>query len=77
MDTIRSLIQRVQKTEHGFIDIQKASEEIFASHSSAETLQMAKELFTSEVHQARVLAVFLFGNSPQNQRRVLQFCASM
>src|SRR5271157_2347417 len=61
MNTIPSLIQRVQKTEHGFMDIQKASEEVFASHSAAETLQMAKELFESEVHQARVLAVFLFG----------------
>jgi 3-methyladenine DNA glycosylase AlkD len=61
MDTIRSLIQLVQKTEHGFMDIQKASEEIFASHSSAETLRLAKELFESDVHQARVLAVFLFG----------------
>jgi 3-methyladenine DNA glycosylase AlkC len=61
MNTIQSLIQRVQKTEHGFIDIQKASEEVFASHSAAETLQMAKELFASEVHQARVLATFLFG----------------
>ena len=61
MDTIRPFIQRVQKTEHGFIDIQNASEEIFASHSSAETLRLAKELFESDVHQARVLAVFLFG----------------
>ena len=61
MNTIPSLIQRVQKTEHGFIDIQKASEEIFASHNTAETFQMAKELFKSDIHQARVLAVFLFG----------------
>jgi 3-methyladenine DNA glycosylase AlkC len=61
MDTVQSLIARAQKTEHGFIDIQAASEEIFASHSAAETLRLAKELFASEVHQARVLAVFLFG----------------
>jgi 3-methyladenine DNA glycosylase AlkC len=68
MNTISSLIQRVQKTEHGFIDIQKASEEIFASHSAAETLQLAKELFTSDVHQARVLAVFLFGKLAANSK---------
>jgi len=61
VDTIQPLIQRVQETQHGFMDIQKASEEVFAGHSAAETLQMAKELFESEVHQARVLAVFLFG----------------
>ena len=61
MNTIPSLIQRVQKTEHGFLDIQKASEEILAGHSAAETLRLAKELFSSDVHQARILAVFLFG----------------
>ena len=61
MDNVQSLIQRVQKTEHGFTDILKAADEIFASHSAAETLRLAKELFNSDIHQARVLAVFLFG----------------
>ena len=61
MNAISSLIQRVQKTQHGFTDIQKEPEEIFASHSAVETLQIAKELFVSEVPQARMLAVFLFG----------------
>ncbi len=68
MTNIKSIIQRVQKTQHGFIDIQAASEEIFASHSGAETLQMAKDLFTSDVHQARVLAVFLFGKLAAKSR---------
>ena len=58
---ITSLIQRVKKTEHGFSDILKTAEEIFASQSAAEILPLAKELFASEVHQARVLATFLFG----------------
>jgi len=58
---ITSLIQRVQKTEHGFADILKAAEEVFASHSAAEVLALAKELFASESYQARTLATFLFG----------------
>jgi 3-methyladenine DNA glycosylase AlkC len=58
---ITSLIQRVQKTQHGFADILKAAEEVFASHSATEILPLAKELYTSEIHQARVLATFLFG----------------
>jgi hypothetical protein len=58
---IQSLIQRVRKTEHGFTDILRAAEEVFASHSRAETLSLAKELFASEVNQARMLATFLFG----------------
>ena len=68
MDTIQSLVQRVKKTEHGFMDIQNASEEIFAGYSSAETLRLAKELFESDVHQARVLAVFLFGKLAANSK---------
>jgi 3-methyladenine DNA glycosylase AlkD len=68
VDTIQSLVQRVKKTEHGFMDIQNASEEIFAGHSSAETLRLAKELFESDVHQARVLAVFLFGKLAANSK---------
>jgi len=58
---ITSLIQRVQKTQHGFTDILRTADEVFASRSSTETLSLAKELFASEIHQARVLAVFLFG----------------
>jgi 3-methyladenine DNA glycosylase AlkC len=73
MDTVHALIQRVQKTEHGFLDIQKASEEIFASHSSAETLRLAKELFESDVHQARVLAVFLFGKLAAKSKESFAF----
>lgn len=61
MKITQSLIQRVQKTQHGFTDIQKAAEEVFANHTRAETLSLAKELFASDVPQARMLATFLFG----------------
>jgi hypothetical protein len=58
---IKSLIQRVKKTEHGFTDILRAAEEVFTSHSRAETFTLSKELLASEVNQARMLATFLFG----------------
>src|SRR5688572_5984691 len=70
---IPSLVQRVQKTQHGFTDIQKAAEEVFASHSVAETLQIAKQLFVSDVHQARMLAVFLFGKLAAKSKESLTF----
>ena len=44
MNVVQSLIQCVQKTEHGFIDIQKASEEIFASYSAADTLSFLQSV---------------------------------
>ena len=70
---ITSLIQRVQKTQHGFTDIQRASEEIFTSHSPAEVLPLAKELFASEVDQARMLAVFLFGKLSAKSKESFTF----
>jgi len=73
MISIQSLVQRVQKTQHGFTDIQRASEEIFANYGAAETLWMAKELFASEVHQARVLATFLFGKLAANSKESFVF----
>src|SRR5258706_3958821 len=73
MTTIQSFIQRVQKTQHGFTDILKAAEEIFASHDKAETLHLAKELFTSDAHQARVLATFLFGKLSTKSKESFAF----
>ena len=73
MNTVPSLIRRVQKTQHGFLDIQKASEEVFASHSAAKSLSLAKELFASDVHQARVLATFLFGKFAAKSKESLMF----
>ena len=74
MNTIQSLIVRVKKTEHGFSDILKAAEEVFASSGSpAATLETAKELFASEVHQARVLATFLFGKLAVHSRESFAF----
>jgi 3-methyladenine DNA glycosylase AlkD len=54
------LIQRVQQTAHGFLDIQKAADEVVAELSSGESLSMAYELYHSEIHQVRCLAVFIF-----------------
>ena len=70
---IQSLIKRGQKTQHGFTDIQKAAEEVFADHSSTETRQLAKELFLSEVHQARMLGTFLCGKLVAKSKASLTF----
>jgi len=73
MTAIQSLIQRVQKTQHGFTNILKAAEEVFASHSRIETLSLAKDLFTSEVSQARMLATFLFGKLSAKSKESFTF----
>jgi 3-methyladenine DNA glycosylase AlkD len=73
MNSISLLIQRVQKTQHGFGDIQKAAEEVFASHSQLENMRIARELFSSEIHQARMLGTFLFGAMAAKQKKCLLF----
>ena len=63
MEKIEQLIQRVRKTEHGFSDIRKTSNEVVESQRSIqESLGLSKKLLTSDVHQARMLAVFIFGH---------------
>ena len=62
VDELELLIERVQRTEHGFTDIQRAADEVMLAYPAAETLQLAYTLFASPVHQARMLATFLFGD---------------
>jgi 3-methyladenine DNA glycosylase AlkC len=73
MTIVSSLIQRLQKTQHGFTDIQKAAEEVFASHNTAETFSLAKEFFASDVPQARMLATFLFGKLAAKSKESFTF----
>ena len=61
MDTIEKLIRRVQKTQHGFLDIQKAADEVITEHTVKESLQLAKQLLNFEMYQARSLATFILG----------------
>lgn len=61
-EEIKELIERVQKTEHGFSDIRRAADELMAGQTAAESLELAYTLFGSEVHQARMLATFLLGD---------------
>lgn len=73
MDTIEKLIQRVQKTHHGFLDIQKTADEVADTKSVEESLRIAKQLFTSEIYQARSLATFIFGRLAANSKEALHF----
>jgi HEAT repeat protein len=73
METIEKLIQRVQKTQHGFLDIQKAADEVVAGHAAGESLRLAKQLFTSEKYQARSLATFILGRLAANSKESITF----
>jgi HEAT repeat protein len=73
MDTIENLIQRVQKTEHGFLYIQKAAAEAVEGRSAEEGLRIAKPLFDSESYQVRSLATFILGRIAANSKEALEF----
>ncbi len=70
---IESLTRRVRKTKHGFTDIQREAEEAVAQYSAQDCVRLARRLFTLEAHQARMLAVFIFGRMAARSARVLKF----
>ena len=73
MDLIEELIQRVQKTQHGFLDIQKVADEVVDSNTAKDSTGLARELYASEVYQARSLATFVFGRLAAKSNESLDF----
>ncbi len=73
MDTIGKLIQRVQETQHGFLDIQKAADEVVANQSAEESFLIATQLFATDIYQARSLASFIFGRLAANSKASLEY----
>ena len=60
-NTIEKLTRRVKKTKHGFIDIRNTADEVVTSETVEESIRLARRLYASEMHQARVLATFILG----------------
>jgi len=73
MDEIEKLIQRVQKTQHGFLDIQKAADDVVDGHPADESLRIAKQLFGSDIYQERSLATFILGRLAAYSEKSLEF----
>ena len=61
VDTVESLVLRAKQTKNGFLDIKQAAEEVIAGNLPKDSFRLAKELFASEVNQARSLATFILG----------------
>jgi 3-methyladenine DNA glycosylase AlkD len=59
--TIADLIQQVEGVKNGFGEIRKVAQAQITELSHEEALSLAKELFASEIHQARMLATFIWG----------------
>jgi 3-methyladenine DNA glycosylase AlkC len=73
MESIKELIQRVQKTEHGFKDIQKEAENFVGNNSIKDCINISKKLFSSKIPQARMLATFILGFIASKSKESLNF----
>jgi len=72
-DTTKALIRRVKRTEHGFLDIQEAADEVAARRTVEESFQLARRLYDSEAYQARSLATFIFGRLAAKSDKSLRY----
>jgi len=73
MDMIERLIQRVQQTQHGFTDIRAAADEVIRANTPGDSIRLARTLFDSNVHQARMLATFILGRLAATSDESLNF----
>jgi len=70
---MEKLIERVQKSQHGFLDIEKAADEVLAGLSAGESYHAAQGMFSSEIHQLRALATFILGRLSAHSPESLAF----
>ncbi len=73
MENIDVLIEKVKKTEHGFLNILKEAENFKNSHSVEDCLIISKKLFLSEIYQGRSLGTFILGFIACESKEALNF----
>ncbi len=62
-----------EKSEHGFLEIQKQAENLAGESTIEDSLSISKELFSSKGHQARCLATFVLGFVAARSNAALDF----
>jgi 3-methyladenine DNA glycosylase AlkC len=72
-NTIEKLTRRVKRTKHGFIDIKNTADQVVADETVEQSIRLARRLYTSEIHQARVLATFILGRLAAKSDRSLGY----
>jgi len=72
VELVNALTERVKKTQHGFTDIRRAADELATTHTPEERIALAEVLWTSDVEQARMLAIYLYGDTCASHLENLQ-----
>ena len=73
VDILPQLVQRVRRTQHGFLDIQRAADEAVIGRTAEENLRIAQHLFTSDEYQVRSLATFILGRVAASSDESLEY----
>jgi len=73
LNIMEKLIERVQKSRHGFLDIQIAADEVLAGLPAGESYRLAQGWFSSEIQQVRALATFVLGQLSARSTESLAF----
>lgn len=69
---VDELIDRVSKTQRGFLDIQTTAKELLAKNEPQACFEIAMQLLGSDIHQARMLSTFLLGFTASEIKESLQ-----
>jgi 3-methyladenine DNA glycosylase AlkC len=72
-EQIEQLTRRVEKTTNGFTDIRRAADEL-TDRPADERLRIAEALYGSPVHQARMLAIYLYGDLAAQSQAFDRYC---
>src|SRR5437762_11645419 len=70
-ELVPALVERARQTENGFGDIRLAAQEVTSSNTLENSIAIAEELFSSESHQARMLATFILGMAASQSEECL------
>ncbi len=73
MQRVNELTRIAEKSEHGFLEIQKQAENLARDSTIEGSLSISKKLFSSKVHQARCLATFILGFIAARSNEALDF----
>lgn len=73
MSDINKIVAEIEKVKDGFKPIVVEAEKYIANHSQEENLHIAKELYTSPIYQARMMATHIFGRYASKDEKILNF----
>jgi 3-methyladenine DNA glycosylase AlkD len=73
MQRVNELIRIAEKSEHGFLEIQKQAGNLARESTIEGSLSISMNLFASKVHQARCLATFVLGFVAARSNEALDF----